>query len=66
MYHECVLDNLGARTVYRELGSNAVLLCYERPDEFCHRHIVAAWLEKELGIEVEEYADINNDQLTFF
>ena len=32
-----------------------VLLCYERPGEFCHRHIVAEWL-REAGYEVEELA----------
>lgn len=31
-----------------------VLLCYEKPPQFCHRHLVAEWLEKELGIKVEE------------
>ena len=29
------------------------LLCYERPGEFCHRHIVAEWL-RNAGYEVEE------------
>jgi len=43
-----------AREVYEELGADAVLLCYEREGEFCHRRIVAAWLEAELGIEIPE------------
>ena len=30
-----------------------VLLCYERPDEFCHRHLVANWLNAA-GYKVEE------------
>jgi hypothetical protein len=29
------------------------LLCYERPGEFCHRHIVAEWL-RNAGYEIEE------------
>lgn len=29
------------------------LLCFERSDEFCHRHIVAKWL-REAGFECEE------------
>lgn len=24
-----------------------VLLCYERPEDFCHRHIIAKWLNSE-------------------
>lgn len=30
-----------------------VLLCFEKSDDFCHRHIVAKWL-KEAGFECEE------------
>lgn len=30
------------------------LLCYEKPGEFCHRHLVAEWL-REYGVEVEEF-----------
>lgn len=25
-----------------------VLCCYEKPDEFCHRHILAEWLGKDV------------------
>lgn len=25
---------------------NSVLLCFEKPGDFCHRHLVAAWLRK--------------------
>lgn len=31
------------------------LLCYEKPEDFCHRHIVAEWIRNELGLEVKEY-----------
>lgn len=30
-----------------------ILLCYERPEAFCHRHIVARWLN-ENGYDCEE------------
>ena len=45
------------------LLNNKILLCYEDNMEFCHRHIVAYWLELELGIsvpevEVDEYGNI--------
>lgn len=36
-------------------GKNCILLCYEKPGEFCHRRIVAKWLKHYLNIEVEEY-----------
>ena len=55
-----VLDMLSAKSVYKELetlsnGQDCVLLCYEKPSDFCHRHLVADWLSKELNIEVQEY-----------
>ena len=53
-YQKEVLDKLDAKKVYEELGENAVLLCWEKSDKFCHRHLVAKWLEKELGIKVSE------------
>ena len=34
--------------------SELVLMCYEAPDKFCHRHIVAEWLT-EYGIPTAEY-----------
>jgi len=49
-----VLDRLDPAQVLKELGEDAVLLCWEKPGEFCHRRIVAEWLEGELGIEVPE------------
>jgi hypothetical protein len=39
------------------------LLCWERPDKFCHRHLVARWFA-EKGIEVKEISlnkDIQNN-----
>lgn len=36
-------------------GSDVALLCYEKPGEFCHRRLLAEWLEKSLGIEVPEF-----------
>lgn len=36
-------------------GKDIALCCFEKPGEFCHRHIVAEWLKEKLGIEVEEF-----------
>jgi len=54
-YYEDVLSKLDPKQVYEELGEDAVLLCWEKSLDFCHRHIVSEWLHKELGIEVKEY-----------
>jgi len=51
-----VLDPLDPRQIYEELGPNAILLCWEAPGpgQFCHRWLVARWLEKHLGITIPE------------
>lgn len=34
------------------------LVCYETPDKFCHRHLVAGWFAKN-GYEISEYDKLN-------
>jgi hypothetical protein len=50
---------LDAQAVWDELhqlanGAEPILLCYEKPGDFCHRRLVAKWFEVELGELVEE------------
>lgn len=54
-YYEAVLNHLDPGQVAAELGDDAVLLCWEKPGEFCHRMIVADWLEQSLGIKIPEW-----------
>lgn len=35
------------------LCQRVVLLCWERPESFCHRHLVSEWLNKN-GFECKE------------
>ena len=52
------LNSLDSHAVKRFLISfdkDVVLLCYEKSGNFCHRHIVADWIEENLGFIVEEY-----------
>lgn len=53
-YYKEVLDKLDPAKVYEELGACAIILCYETPDKFCHRHLVAKWLSNKLGIAITE------------
>ena len=53
-YYKEILNNLDPKEVYDYLGEDAVLICYESPEKFCHRHLVADWLSKSLNINVEE------------
>lgn len=53
-YYKEVLSKLDPKKVYETLGENSILLCYETPDKFCHRHLVAQWLMDQLGITITE------------
>lgn len=55
------LRQLDPRKVVEEIlagHEDAIMLCWEAPGEFCHRRVVAGWLENELGILVPEL-DVN-------
>jgi uncharacterized protein YeaO (DUF488 family) len=58
-YYETVLNQLDPTQVLQDLqkfGKNVILLCYETPEKFCHRHIAAQWLNNKLNLEVNEYS----------
>lgn len=57
-FEQEVLAQLNADTVFEELsalsgGQTFALICYERPGDFCHRHLVANWFCKN-GYRCEE------------
>lgn len=49
-----ILNKLDPLQVVKELGEDAVLLCWEASGKFCHRHLIAEWLSKNLNIEIRE------------
>jgi uncharacterized protein (DUF488 family) len=52
-YTEEVLDRVDLEPIVRFVGDNrAALLCVERDPEACHRSLVAARLERDLGVSV--------------
>lgn len=66
-YLEQVLAGLSVNDVVNELYAFAkassdseqeikdiALVCYEKPTDFCHRHLVSTWLYNA-GWEIEEY-----------
>ena len=54
-FYLLVLKKLDAEKVFKSLGENAVILCFEKPTGFCHRFLIAGWLEEKLGVKVDEY-----------
>lgn len=53
-YYNQVLSKLDPKQIYDMIPKEGILLCYENNNEFCHRHLVAFWLELFLGIRTFE------------
>jgi len=52
IYREQILNKLNPAEIAQVLEGKT-LLCFEKSEDFCHRHIVAKWL-REAGFECEE------------
>ncbi len=66
-FNEQVLDKLNISDVMKDLidkvktvednkEKEICLICYEKPSDFCHRHLIADWLNKN-GIECKEWSE---------
>ena len=62
-FYEEVLNKLNPIEVLTEINNllpkdivkcDIVLVCYEKPQDFCHRHLVADWLNKN-GYKCKEW-----------
>ena len=58
-----LLGNLSIDEVLKDLrdlgdcdNNHIALVCYEKPDDFCHRHFVAEWLRCH-GVECKEWEE---------
>jgi len=69
-----ILDRLDPDEIYAQLssfGAIAVMLCWESASDchsgkaWCHRHLVAQWLEDRLGMEICEVGYPNLDRFAF-
>lgn len=59
-FNDQVLKDLDPTQVVKDLvnlakSTNIVLVCYEKPNDFCHRHLVASWLSNS-GYYVNEWS----------
>jgi len=41
--------------VYHATPPGTILLCYEKPGQFCHRRVLAKWMEDAVGVEIPEW-----------
>lgn len=60
LYVQNVLNILDIRMLGDTIGAMAsgkdvALLCFEKPGDFCHRHIVSKWLKEKTGVDIVEY-----------
>ena len=55
-----ILENIDINEIFKSWSfkygplKKFVLLCYEEPNEFCHRHIVAEAIENKYSIKILE------------
>lgn len=56
-YYKQVLSKLDPLKVYKDL-EYSTLLCYEDSEEFCHRHVVAAWFNLLLGNTIQPVMEV--------
>jgi len=52
-YYKEVLSNIDIESILSK-EINPILLCYEESNEFCHRHIVAEYINIKYNINVDE------------
>lgn len=55
-YKRKVLAKLDPFQIVRDLDGK-VMLCYEGEDDFCHRRLVADWIQNATGMYVPEFAE---------
>jgi uncharacterized protein (DUF488 family) len=65
--------NIDVQQLVQDLPHHSIWLCYERVNEFCHRHIAAQWLMDRADVKIMELAggqtpeqiSLSNNLLTF-
>ncbi len=61
--YNAVLNRVNPMALFKQLEimcrnhqkNGVVLLCFESPEKFCHRHLVADWFWEKLGVDVKEW-----------
>jgi len=57
-YNQLLDDRIKDINAINEMLKNTVLVCWEAPEKFCHRHIFAEWYVQKTGYSITElFAD---------
>lgn len=59
-YNNLVLKPLNIEVLLKTLRAiggdkDVALCCYEKPGQFCHRHLLAKWLNEKAGLDIKEF-----------
>lgn len=69
-YYNHRLKNVSALEILTLLkerfGDDIILLCHEKPGVFCHRRVVADFLELEMGITIPEIGHDSNLNMIYY
>ena len=65
--YDRILASQDANQVVKQIemlsgGKDVALCCYEKPGDFCHRHILAKWITDNTGIEVKEFGVVEKNE----
>ena len=65
--YDQILARQNAKQVVKQIealsgGRDVALCCYEKPGDFCHRHILAKWITDNTGIEVKEFGIVEKKE----
>ena len=65
-YYETRLRNLEMedflKTLEAKFGTNIIFLCHEPVNEFCHRRVLADYIELQTGVYIPEVKIMSNDE----
>ena len=62
-YYDKVLSKVDIEELLKN-EKNPILLCYEKNQEFCHRHILSFYIELKYGIIVKDIKIDDNGKIT--
>lgn len=66
-YYDIRLKNLDVNfllaTLYNKFGNNIILLCHEPVEEFCHRRLIADYIELKTGMYIPEIRQDENGNI---
>ena len=64
--NEKFFDEMKSRFSMFSKGADVAMLCYETPDEFCHRHLLAEYLNDKFDAGIVEFGETKYEYKPLF